>query len=1126
MLKLPCTLTSISSLLLQHARCALAGLLACAPLVCQANTAVPQSIEPADFGRGLRARSIGPAGMSGRVAAVVADERNRDTIYVGAASGGLWRTTNAGMTWTPLFDKEARASIGAIALDPRHPGRIWVGTGEGNPRNSAASGNGVYRSDDAGKTWRHMGLTESERIHRIVVDPHDSDTVHFAVLGKTWGPSSERGVYKTSDGGRSFRRVLYVDDTSGCADLVQDPRNSKTLLAALWSHRRRPYDFTSGGPGSGLWRSHDGGETWTRVEKKDGLPDGELGRIGLAIAASDPRRVYALVEAKKNVLLRSDDGGHSFREVNKEDDVSPRPFYYSDIRVDPKNAERLYRLASIVSVSNDGGQHFETLVPWNLIHPDHHALWIDPADPTYLIDGNDGGIAISRDHGRTWRFVRNLPLAQYYHIAVDDERPYHIYGGMQDNGSWRGPAFVLENGGIRNHHWQELFFGDGFATVPDPDDSNRGYAMSQGGWLGRWNRLTGERKTIRPFPPRETIAGEDGSGTTEREVKLRFNWNAAIALDPFDAAGVYYGSQFVHYSADRGATWKLLSPDLTSNTRAWQQQDESGGLTLDVTAAENHCSLITIAPSAVQRGVVWSGSDDGRVHVTTDGGSTWTRVDEAMPGLPPFAWCAHVEASKFDAAAAWAVFDDHRRSDSKAYLFATRDFGKTWQRLLDDGADVAKDKVEGPCLTIEQDPVDAAVLYLGTEHGLWISRDSGASWQRFTNGLPTVAVRSLVVQRQMHDLVIGTHGRAAYVIDDIRCLRGTAALSEVPLALQEPLPATLDRIAQTGESRFPGSEEFRGENRPFGALLDLWVAPLVHAQLEEGAKVEKAKADKKDGAATKPPFALAADEVELEITRATLPEEGRLVRRLRHKLSRGHNRIVWDLREDAPRPSAATPVGSGGGGEVLPGRYRLRVRLLDHEASTMLEVLPDPRIEVAAVDRETKHMALRRGEALVAATSAVLERLEAAREDSKSVATRLEELRKRRAHEARLANNEAVVATYPSDEDIVAGLQRCKDFDKKLDEVEARFRTPAGGKQGIADRDTLMSRVFSLISRLRSSWEAPSTQEVEALERLRTAVEPAIDAWNRFEAEDLARLREDVTALTQWLVPRPPIRLR
>ncbi|MEZ6038265.1 MAG: hypothetical protein R3F29_12345, partial [Planctomycetota bacterium] len=728
----------------------------------------PAAAPPFDAGllAGLTARAIGPAVCSGRIGAVAGVPGDPSIVWVGAASGGVWKSTDGGVRFTPVFDDQDVTSIGAIAIDPRSPDIVWVGSGEGNPRNSASVGRGIYRTVDGGQTWQKLGLDKTERIHRILLHPQQPDTAWVAAFGTSWNENEERGVFKTTDGGKTWNKVLYVDERTGCGDLTIDPRNPDKLFAGMWQHRRWPWAFQSGGPGSGLYRTVDGGATWQRLGEREGMPAGELGRIGLAIAPSDPRVVYALTEAKKSALLRSDDAGFHFRSVNDSDGIAPRPFYFGDIRVDPVDAERLYSMHTVIDVSTDGGRSFRGLVGWDAAHPDHHAMWIDPQDAERILIGNDGGVYQSQDRGRTWRFCANLPLAQFYHVAVDDDVPYHVYGGLQDNGSWRGPSSVWENGGIRNLHWQEVCFGDGFATVPMADDSKRGYAMSQGGSLVRWDLRDGSRKSIRPPAP--------------ADVELRFHWNAAIALDPFDPNGVFYGSQFVHRSRDRGESWTVISPDLTTDNAEWQKQDESGGLTLDVTAAENHCTILSIAPSPLTRDVIWVGTDDGRVQVTRDGGTTWTSVEHNVPGLPRNTWCPHVEASKFDADTAYAVFDGHRRTDWTTYVYVTRDAGATWTSL-------ATPTIDGYCHCIEQDPVKKELLWLGTEFGLWLSLDEGNSWVRFSHGVPTCAVRALVTHPRTGDLVVATHGRSLFVVDDITPLRSsTPELLQSPLFVFEP----------------------------------------------------------------------------------------------------------------------------------------------------------------------------------------------------------------------------------------------------------------------------------------------------------------------------------------------------
>ncbi|MGZ3951979.1 MAG: WD40/YVTN/BNR-like repeat-containing protein, partial [Flavisolibacter sp.] len=503
--------------------------------------------------KNLKPRNIGPAGMSGRITTIDVVNNDQDTWYVGSASGGVWKTTNAGASWTPVFDKEGTLNIGSIAIQQSNPSVVWVGTGEGNPRNSLNLGDGIFKSLDAGRTWKKMGLEKTHNIHRIIVDPTNPNIVYAAAIGNPYAEHPERGVYKTTDGGETWSLVLHTNDTSGCAELVMDPSNPNKLIANMWQHRRTPWSFKSGGPGSGLYITVDGGKNWKKLGKDDGLPAGELGRIGLAFAESMPSRVYAMVEATKNGLYKSDDGGFKWEVITQEPAiVTNRPFYFQDIRVDTKNENRLYSIHDIVEVSEDGGKTFKTMLPYGGIHPDHHAWWISPTDPNFILDGNDGGMGISRDRGRTWNFNENLPVGQFYHINVDNATPYNVMGGLQDNGSWVGPAYTWTNGGIRNYYWNNIGGGDGFDAMPDQDDPSWVYSMSQGGSLQRYNYKTGERWFIKP-------------ADLDTTKKLRFNWNSGIAQDPFDHSTIYFGSQFLHKSTDKGATWQTISPDLTTN---------------------------------------------------------------------------------------------------------------------------------------------------------------------------------------------------------------------------------------------------------------------------------------------------------------------------------------------------------------------------------------------------------------------------------------------------------------------------------------------------------------------------------------------------------------------------------
>lgn len=1051
---------------------------------------------------GMKARSIGPASMSGRIADIVAVESNPDIFYVGVSTGGVWKTVNAGVTFEPIFDDQPVAAIGAIAVNQQNPDIIWVGTGESNVRNSASVGNGIYRSIDAGRTWTHIGLPKSERIARIVLHPSNPDVAWVAALGPAWGDGGERGVYRTDDGGRSWKAVLQGNERTGAADLAIDPSNPQKLIASMWEYRRWPWFFHSGGPGSGLFITHDGGATWKRLTEEDGLPKGELGRNGVAFSRSNPSTVYALVEAEKSAMLRSTDGGRKWETMNEEPNVNSRPFYYADIRVDPKEPNRVYSLATLVRVSEDGGKTFGTLIPYRKIHPDHHAMWIDPADPSHIIEGNDGGVSISRDRGTTWQYVFNLPLGQYYHISVDMETPYNVYGGMQDNGSWVGPSAVWENGGIRNHHWQEVGFGDGFATLAIPTDTTTGYSMSQEGNLRRWNLKTGEQKSIRPAPP-------EGA-------ELRFNWNTGIAIDPFDANTVYYGSQFLHKSPNRGDDWTIISPDLTTNNPAWQHQSKSGGLTFDATGAENFTTIITIAPSALERGVIWVGTDDGRVQLTRDGGGSWASVEANIKDVPKNSWVAHVEPSKFDAAEAFAVFDNHRRSDWTPYVFRTTDYGKTWTNL-------ASRDVRGYALVLEQDPVKRDLLFLGTEFGLWVSLDGGKQWMQWTHGFPTVSAMAMTVHPRDHDLVVGTHGRSAYILDDVRPLRTmTREILAKPVHLFEIPDAIQHTVAQTGGERFPGDSEFRGGNEPYGATLTfvLNAGDLPHPK----EALERERKEKERATKLKPRIAATGvpDEPK-DLPSEPLPElegdkrddargpraeitirdaAGNVIRTFKAPVTRGVNRATWNLTRDTfKQPPRERPEWreEPNGPEVLPGTYAATVKYEEQEASAPLRILPDPRRAIADADRKAKWEALMSVGALNDRAVTAIERIQRTRGDIGVILGRL-----KKANDASAKTRED--PTRAELRKSAAALQRRLDF------VERLYWVQPNTKGIVDDSTTALARIDYAEGSLSSTWDAPTSAQRAYVARAEETLKAAESEVEKLYSEDVARFREAVRA--------------
>lgn len=842
-------------------------------------------------------RHIGPGTMSGRVTAIDVVRDQPEVIVVGTASGGIWKSVSGGITWEPMFDDAPLQSIGAIAIDPSNPDVIWAGTGEGNPRNSHTSGGGIYRSLDGGDNWSLMGLEETKTIHRIVVHKDDPNTVLVAALGSAWGPNPERGVFRTTDGGLTWEKVLYNNDETGCADLIVDPRNPNKLFAAMWEFGRKPWTFNSGGDGSGLYVSHDAGKTWVVRTSDDGLPEGQIGRIGLTISAANTNVVYALVESEKTALYRSEDGGKTWN-VQATKNIGNRPFYYADIFAHPKNENTLFNLYSMVSKSIDGGKTFEVILPYTGAHPDHHAFYIHPDNPNLMIDGNDGGMNISHDGGNTWEFVSNLPVGQFYHINYDMDMPYHIYGGMQDNGSWKAPGHVWHLGGIRNEDWQEISFGDGFDVVPDPSSLDHAYAMYQGGNVYRIHTGTGEMDYIQPNHPE----GEE----------LRFNWNGAISANPHNPNGLYFGSQYVHKSDDHGQSWKIISPDLTTNDPEKQKQAESGGLTIDATKAENFTTILCIAPDKRDENCIWVGTDDGHVQLTKDGGATWTEHSGKMKDFPTGAWIPQIEVSSHNSLEAFVVVNDYRRNNWEAYVYHTKDGGKKWNRIVN------SEQVSGHALSIVQDPVEENLLFLGTENGLYISFDKGVNWNKWLNEYPSVSTIDLKIHPREHDLIIGTFGRGAYILDDISPLRAmaTKSLNTEGFSVIGARDGYMVRYMRPRGSRFAADHLWRAPNRSSAVVVSYYISDSVH--------VADAKAT-------------------MYVTDAT----GDTLRTLRTTPEVGINTWGWGMNEKGVHfPSRRKPDADDepwGGPMVLPGKYTLHIAYEGETQHVDAMVHPDPR---------------------------------------------------------------------------------------------------------------------------------------------------------------------------------------
>ena len=858
---------------------------------------------------GLGARNIGSAEMSGRVAAIDAiHDGDRLTVYVGAASGGVWKSLNGGTTYKPVFDKTTAQSIGAVTIDSKTPQTVWVGSGEAWTRNSTSIGDGIYKSTDGGENWTNMGLKDSERISKILVDPADSNTVYVCVPGKLWSDSDDRGVYKTTDGGQTWNKILKNPNAStGCSIMTMDRSNPKVLYAGLWDFRRKGWTFRSGGDGptspsaSGLFKTTDGGATWQEISGAKGLPAKPWGRTAVTIAPSKPNVVYAFIEAEppKNGLYRSDDGGATWTALDRSQNMIWRPFYFANLIVDPKNENKVYKPDGSLIASSDGGKSFSNIAGG--AHGDFHTVWIDPDNTDRLITGDDGGVWYSYNGGNHWWKAQNLPVSQFYHVSVDMDRPYHVYGGLQDNSAWVGDSQYP--GGITNARWENMYGGDGFWMFVDPSNPDYIYAESQGGEIARINRKTHETRSLKPLP-------RYGEG------KLRFNWNTPIHVS---ASGtVYIGSQFLFRTKDHGQTWERISPDLTTNDPEKQKQEQSGGVTVDNSAAEMHTTIYAIAESPKNADVVWAGTDDGNVQITRDAGKTWTNVVGNVPGIPKNAWVSYIDAGHYDEGTAYLTFDAHTFGDMRPYVYRTTDYGKTWTAVV-----AADSGVKGYAHVVREDLVNRDLLFVGTELGLWISLDGGKQWALYKGGnLPTVAVRDLAIHPRDNDLVIATHGRGIWIIDDITPLR---ALSSDMLQQKAGFVKANDvvqRITAFG-GWANGDAEFVGSNPPDDAVITYYQRKR-HIFGDLTVEVFDAAGKKID----------------------TIPSSKR----------RGLSRVTWSMRLKAPQvPTAASAAfGAAQGPRVLPGTYTVKMTKDKDVFTTQLNVIADPRSTATADDRKAQ----------------------------------------------------------------------------------------------------------------------------------------------------------------------------
>lgn len=985
-------------------------------------------------------RCVGPAVMGGRTVDIEAVEKKPRIIYAAIGPSGVWKSENSGITWKPVFHKEKTVSVGDIAISPSHPNIIWVGTGEATCRNSVTIGDGVYQSKEGGKTWKNMGLKETRHISRIIINPGDPNIVYVAAMGHLWGPNKERGIYKTIDGGKTWKKVLYINENSGFADLAMDPDDSLTLYAAAYEHRRLPYYFSSGGAGSGLFKSTDGGESWKRLTKD--LPEGILGRIGIAVSRSNPDVIYALIEHKDGGIWRSEDKGKTWKRMcdNKTYKmINFRPFYYSQIRVDPSNDKVVYVFSGGLYVSKDMGKKFKVISAGT--HPDHHALWIDPSNPLHLIDGNDGGIDITYDGGKSWYDIKHMTLAEVYHIGFDMRNPYYVYCGLQDNGSWGGPSVSLDPGGITNRDWYKIGGGDGFYTQVDPSDPNIIYSNWQMNGLYRYDLKIGRSKNIRPL-------------ASSKEPPHRFNWNSPIHISPHDPNTVYTGGNYLFKTTDGGHSWKIISPDLSTNDLE-KQKDSGGPITFDNTGAEIHCTILTISESPVEEGVIWCGTDDGNIQITRDGGSTWSNVVKNIQGLPPNTWCSYIEASHFEKGKVYATFDGHRHDDYETHLYKTTDYGKTWKSI--------KGNLPfGWIHVIHEDQKTKNLLFAGTEFGIFASLDEGKTWFSLQNNLPTVAVRDIAIHPRENDLIIGTHGRGIWIMDDISPLQEmNDDLLETDIHLFDIRETTAFIRSSTRESYT--KPIYSAKNPPYGMTITAYIK-------------EKPK---------ERPKLRILDKNEATIYETNLSKK------------EGIQRYTWNL-QFVPKTKEGKAIKPGMAGFIAlptasPGEYTVVLFVDGKKSEKKAVVFPDPRFQFKEEERKAQVEALT--EVLILSKKMGLS-VTAAKNIRRQLEKLFEELKEKEANE--------VVQTS------------VKNFDERFRKIEEAIVPKEIGYRGSREMalrgGPLSQQIMFLGMSIGGYPAAPTETDLSQLKELSETVDGLTNQLNDFikvEIPELNKLLEE-----------------
>ena len=994
-------------------------------------------------------RAIGPANMGGRVTDIDGIPGDASTFYVSGADGGIFKTTNGGVSFTPIFEGQRAYSIGALTIAPSDHNVLWVGTGEGDPRNSVGYGWGVYRSVDAGKSWTHLGLKETERIKRIVVDPNDPDVACVCALGKEWGANTERGVFKTTDGGKNWRKILYIDEDTGCADIAMEMSNPRIMYAGMWTFRRRPWRFDDGGKETAIYRTMDGGETWKKIMK--GLPETPMARPGIHIAKSQPNIIYLMTGFQGGgTAFRSEDRGDNWVMVNDDPNINFRPFYYSDVRVDPNNPDILFSISGRLSRSVDGGKNWERIA--TTVHGDHQALWIDPTNSNYILNGSDGGYQISHDGGDSWEIINNVELSQFYQIFIDNKDPYNVYGGLQDNGTWVGPSNSLYSAGILKRHWKGLAYGDGYYAVPIPGSEHEVYANLQGGVIFHVDSRYGNVRNIHPYPK---IIGSAGDAIENH--KYRFNWDSPIAISPHDPNTVYFGGNVVFKSTDRGHSWEEISGDLTMNDKS-KQRTSGGEIYQDNTAAEFHCSILYIDESPVEKGVIWVGTDDGNVQLTRDGGATWTKLNSRIKGLPAFAWVAKIHASEHDAGTAIVTVDQHRMDDFRPYAFMTTDYGQTWTKISNGLPQDDYVKV------VRQDPINPNLLYAGMEHGIFASWDKGQSWTKINNNLPNVSVRDLRIQARDRDLIVGTHGRGAWILDDIRPLQEMGDTKGKSTHLFPIRRATLWHMFWRIENL--GDRHYKAKNPDYGTNINFYLA-----------NAEKTTA-----------------------TVEILDDTGAVIRTLKDTTATaGLNRIVWDLGHEAAKKMEG---GTGGGffsgpmyPYVSPGTYTARLKVNGEELETSIEVRADPRMDLKQEVYEAKTKTLLDLRELLSQTNTMIN-------NTNTYNTQLKELKKK------LEQNNGQGLDTSLFDDIDEAMKKISDLQ---DDILKRPPPSMTYRQ----RPRLREEIRSLMRAVNGAWATPTQPQISRLNQLKGEVNAAKALMNKIITADINEINEKTKNIPQ-----------